>query len=171
MSAAILVQFSSLELPRYLKVGRKALDRSLSERADDGGHEPPLHHMLCIAAMKSPDLKPSAEACRPYMNLFHAGFVVIAEDYDWAEILEAASMPSIMTETIERGYSVGFIAGTLSQWRDAMLRGCQPEIMRGVREAFNSVYTEFKNIGLSHLFEFKTKPNPRDHTFLLEYKK
>ena len=171
MSAAFLVQFSSLELPKFLKFGRQTLDLGLSEQADRGNFEPPLHHMLCVAAMKTPDMAAKPESCKAFMNLFHAGFVVVASEYDWADILEAAGMPSIMVQSVERGYNVGFIAGTLSQWRDAMFRGCQKGVASGVREAYNSVYTEFKNIGLAALFDFVSKPSGRDHTFLLEYKK
>lgn len=169
MSGVVLVQFSSVDVPKLLKLGRQALDRNLAESADGAGHNPPLHHMLCISSIKSPYAK-SANDVKAYLSLFHAGFLVAADNRDWAEILELASMPCLMTESIERDINVGFIAGSLLQWQAAILRGCQEDTSKEARHTYNLVYTEFKNIGLSTAFDFKSRPHKRDHTFLLEYK-
>lgn len=169
MSGVALVQFSNLDIGKTLTIGRQALDRNLASNADAAGHEPPLHHMLCIASLKDKEAK-TADDVKPYLAMFHAGFLIAADERDWAEILELAGMPCIMQESVERGLFVGFIAGTLSQWRDAILRGCQKETSREARDTYNKIYTEFKNIGLASAFSFRSKPHNRDHTFLLEYK-
>lgn len=169
MSGVALVQFSSVNTRKLLSLGRQAFDRNLAESADAAGHEPPLHHMLCIAALKSPQAK-SSNDIKPFLNLFHAGFIIAADERDWAEILEIAGMPCVMVESIERGLHVGFISGTLLQWQSAILRGCQKEVGREARQVYNSIYNEFRNIGISSAFDFKSKPNNRDKTFLLEYK-
>lgn len=169
MSGVSLVQFSSVDLRKLLPLGRTAFDRNLAEAADAGGFEPPLHHMLCIAALKSAE-KSSPALVKPYLNMFHAGMMVAIDERDCAEILELAGMPSIMVGSIERGVSVMFIAGTLAQWQEAMLRGCQKETSHEARHTYNLVYTEFKNIGLAAAFSVVSKPNTRDHTFLLEYR-
>jgi len=114
-------------------------------------------------------VKASATSVIPYMHLFHAGFIIAADERDCAEILELASMPSVVTPSIKRGISVMFVAGTLTQWRDAILKGCQRELSTEVRHTFNLVYTEFKNIGLEGAFNFKSISG-RDRTFLLEFK-
>ena len=167
MSAVSLVQFSSLNLNGLLTIGRQALDRNLAASADAAGHDPPLHHMLCISALKNPDARSAADA-KPYLNLFHAGVMIAADERDFAEILELAGMPAAMVESINRGLWVAFVAGNLSQWRDAVLRGCQKEVSREVRHCYNLIYTEFKNIGLAAAFDFSSKPHS-DSTFLLEY--
>lgn len=169
MSGVLLVQFSNLEVQKYLRAGRQSLDRNLAQSADAANHEPPLHHMLCIAALKNPDAK-SANDVKPYMGMFQAGFLIAADERDWAEILELAGMPCIMVESVERGVNVGFIVGDLLQWQSAILRGCQKEVSRSARHTYNLIFTEFKNIGLSSIFDFKSRPHTRDHTFLLEYK-
>lgn len=169
MSGVALVQFSSVEVPKLLVLGRQSLDRNLAEGADSAGQKPPLHHMLCIASIKNPDAK-SAKDVIPYMPMFNAGFLIAADERDWPEILELASMPCVLTESIERGLLVGFLSGNLTQWSVAILRGCQKETSREVRGTYNKIYTEFKNIGLSPIFKFSSKTNNRDHTFLLEYK-
>lgn len=169
MSGVALVQFSSVDLKTLLPLGRQAFDRNLADKADSAGHEPPLHHMLCIAAMKTPTSKTSEEIA-PYVNLFHAGFLIAAEERDCAEILEFAGMPSILVETIERGIFAMFISGSLTQWRDAVLRGCQSTARRETRHVYNQIYTKFKDMGLAGIFSVKSKPHPRDTTFLLEYK-
>jgi len=170
MSGAALVQFSSLDLKRMLPLGRQALERSLSSTADDAGLEPPLHHMLCVAAMKSPDIKPTAAACRPYLNLFHAGVVVAIDERDLAELLELSGMPCAAVESTNRGVFMVFIAGNLSQWRDAMLRGCQKEVSRDTRATFNAIHREFQRVGIAGAFEFTKRESQRDHTFFLEHK-
>ena len=169
MSGVALVQFSNIDLKTLLPLGRRVFDRNLAGEADRQGHEPPLHPMLCIAGMKNPEAK-VAEDTRPYVNLFHAGFIAVCRDQDAAEILEVAGMPSVMIETIERGYVALFISGSVAQWREAVLRGCQPEVSRGTREIYNGVFTKFKSLGLAGLFNVKSKPSRRDETFLLEYK-
>lgn len=169
MSGVALVQFSEVNLHKLLPLCRQALDRGLADTADAAGCEPPLNHMLCIANMKTP-VQASATSVIPYMHLFHAGFIIAVDERDCTEILELTSMPSIVTPSIERGISVMFVSGTLTQWRDAILKGCQKETGQEVRHIFNLVYTEFKNIGLAGAFNFKSKENPRDHTFLLEFK-
>lgn len=170
MSGVALVQFSSLNLGKYLPLGRQALDRSLSEKSDAAGHEPPLHHMLCVTALKSPNEKASPLSCRPYLNLFHAGFLVVADDRDFIEILELAGLPCVITETVERNVSLSFISGTLDQWQTALLRGCQKAVSREVRHTYNLIYREFKSVGLEAVFDLYRTEHPKDQTFLLEYK-
>lgn len=169
MSGIALVQFSNIDLKTLLPLGRQAFDRNLAGEADRQGHEPPLHHMLCIASMKNPHAK-TVEDTRPYLNLFHAGFIVACNDRDAAEVLEVAGMPSVMVETVERGYLALFISGSIAQWREAVLRGCRLEVSRGTREVYNGVYVKFKSLGLATLFNVKSKPSRRDETFLLEHK-
>lgn len=169
MSGVALVQFSSVDLRKLLPLGRTAFDRNLAEAADAGGYDPPLHHLLCIAALKSVE-KASPALVKPYLNMFHAGVLVAVDEQDCAEILELAGMPSVMVDTVQRGLSAMFIAGTLTQWQAAMLRGCQKEVSHEARHTYNLIYTEFKNIGLAAAFSMVSKPNTRDHTFLLEYK-
>jgi hypothetical protein len=118
--------------------------------------------------MKDPDMRPSAQACIPYMNMFQAGFIVAADERDFAEILEACSMPSILAETIERDILTAFISGTLDQWKTAVLRACVKTARREVRHTFNLVYGEFNKVGLASLFEAK-KTYGQDQTFYLEY--
>lgn len=170
MSGVVLVQFSSLDLKKLLPIGRQALDRSLSEKADNANMHPPLHHMLCVSSLKTKDIKANALTCKPYLNLFHAGFLIGTYDRHLAEILEIAGMPSVVTDSVERGVALVFIAGTLSNWREAILRGCQKEVNSNVRHTYNLVFRELKNIGLGPAFDFNQVENKRDQTFLLENK-
>jgi hypothetical protein len=165
MSVA-LIQFSALDLGKFLPIGREALDRSLSAAADASGKSPPLHHIMCMAAMKDSSLRIKAEACAPYLSMFHAGFAIGADERDCAEILEAAGMPSIMVESVQRGLNIVVLAGTLTQWRAAILRGSQAETRAAVRHVFNQVYSKFKTLGLAPMFDLKSTPNS-DQTYVL----
>ena len=169
MSAVALVQFSQLDLAKTLQIGRVMLDRNLDDAADAAGHDPPLHHMLCVAAMKNPDAK-SANDIKPYLGMFHAGFIIAADERDWTEILEIAGLPCVTSFTVDRNILAGFITGTLLQWQEAVLRGCQRDVSQDVRALYNQLYTQLKNIGLTAAFDFSSTNHPRDTTFLLEYK-
>ena len=169
MSGVALIQFSNLDLQKYIILGRQGFDRNLAAAADGTGHEPPLHHMLCVAGMKNPDAK-TADDLAPYLDLFHAGFMLVADECDWTEILELASMPCVLSQSVERGVDVGVLSGTLTQWRNAMLRGCQRETSRAARWTFNQIYNEFNKVGIAGAFKFRTKQSSRDNTFLLEYR-
>lgn len=168
MSGVALVQFSALNLNKLLPLARQALDRSVSSAADSIDSNPPLHHMLCVASIKEPDIRPSAKSVIPYLNLFHAGFLIASHERDIAEILEITGMPAIMVESVERSISVVFIAGTLQEWKTAILRGCVPTATREARHTFNSLYGEFNKLGLGAMFEAR-KVERNDNTFLLEY--
>lgn len=169
MSGVALVQFSGLDLHKLLPIARQGLDRSISEPADSIDSNPPLHHMLCVAALNEPKLKPSAQACVPYTNLFHAGFIMAVHERDMAEILSICGMPNVLTESVERGISIAFVAGTLAQWKSACLRGCVKDATREARHVFNLIYGEFNKLGLAPLFEAR-KVERNDQTFLLEYR-
>lgn len=168
MSDVALVQFSSLDLTKLLPIARRALDRSISEAADSIDSNPPLHHMLCVANIKEPGIRPSAASCVPYLNMFHAGFLIAAYERDIAEILEIAGMPCILVESVARGVCVVFIAGTIDQWKTACLRGCVQTVTREARHTYNLIYSEFNKIGLASVFEAR-KTEKTDNTFLLEY--
>jgi hypothetical protein len=99
-------------LKKYIAAGRASLDRNLAQAADSADYEPPLHHMLCVASLKNPDAK-FAKDVIPYLGMFQAGFLVAADERDWAEILEIASMPSIMVPSLDRSTNVGMLTGTL----------------------------------------------------------
>jgi hypothetical protein len=170
MSGVALVQFSTLELGKLLPLGRQAFGRNLAEAADNAGFDPPLHHMLCIASMKDASKRPSAKAVIPYLNLFHAGFIIAADERDFADILELTGMPTVLVDSNTRGIKVAFVAGSLSQWRDAVLRGCQKHVSREARDTFNKIFAEFKRVGLTDIFEARQVPS-QDSTFFLEHHK
>jgi len=167
MAKAFLVQVSSLSLERLVPLGRKALDRNVAERADSWDLQPPSHHMLCIAAIDSVP-KDRNDAAK-YLGMFHAGMAMVASEYDSADILATSGMPSIVTDTVERGYQFLYLTGTLDQWRLALLRGCSHD-RSGVQQAYNSVYSEFDKVGLARLFEMK-KVTQTSGLFLLEYRR
>ena len=170
MSGVVLVQFSNLDLGKLLPVGRKAFDRNLAEPADKAGFEPPLKHMLCIAAIKDRTLRASAKAVVPYLNMFHAGFLIAMDEMYAAEVLELAGLPCVMEESeTTRGMMFAIISGSLEQWKSVLLRGCSQVASFEARTIFNKIFSEFKRIGISPAFETK-QDTSQDGTFYLESK-
>jgi hypothetical protein len=168
-TSAKLVGFTSLNLDALLPYAEIALDRNIAEVPDAANCDPPLHHMLCVAAVKNPSLKANASSTIEYLNMFSAAMLVVCEEYFTGEILECAAMPSVLTQSKKRGIDFIILSGTLSQWRDAMLRGASPVTVPEVRSVYNQIYNQFSGIRLEPVFEFKTKPCS-DSTFLLEHK-
>lgn len=169
MSAVALVSFTNVNLKKFLPIGRQAFGRNLAEQADVSGHEPPLHHMMCIAALKEKG-KLNQLTLISYMSLFNAGFTMAVDERDAAEVLEICSMPSLLVESQARGVMVLYICGTLTQWAEAVLKGCKPSVEREVRQVFNLIYGEFKKIGLTELFKVNQIASKKDRTFYLEHK-
>lgn len=158
-------------MDKMLPLMRQALGRSVSAIADKAGFNPPLHDMLCVANIKETNLKPHAMSVKPYLNLFHAGFVIATDERDFAEVLEVAGMPAIMVETLQRDIRLAFITGSLSQWKDAIVRGCISSVGKETRHIYNQVYLAFSKLGLSAAFELTLSPERPDKTYLIEYKR
>ena len=155
MVAARIVGLTALNLKEFLPLMQQALGRDVASVADAANFSPPLHHLMCIAAVKQPSIRASVEQCRPQANMFH---VLI--------MLEVASMPSVLVASESRGIDCVLLSGSLEQWISAAIRGCQLSVSRTTREAFNAVYNEFMRIRLAGLFK-ATPVDHKDETFLL----
>lgn len=157
-----LILISKLDLNTYLPTSHQILGRSLSRAADNLPLSEIAHQLACLAAFKESSLKDSI----PPLNLYHAGFLIAANERDMIEILEIAAMPFVLTETISRGIDAVIISGSLAQWRDAVKVGCKAS--REVRLVFNSVYRILCEKGLKDIFDNLQVSEQQDHTFLLE---
>lgn len=171
MSAVALVSFTTLDLNKLLPLVRQALNRSISAPADASGTTPPLHHMLCIAAIKNKNMKGNAAAAQPYLDMFHAGFFVAAREEDFAEIMEIAALPCVSTDTVARGIKAAYMAGTIAQWQQAILRGCVTETTTAARQVFNDIYKALCKVGLGPALQMSAGKPREDNTSLIEYKK
>ena len=97
MSGVRLVGMTALDLNAFLPVTQIALKRNLAEAADNGNHDPPLHHLLCLAAIKDQNVRPTADSVKNYTTMFNACMMVACDVRDTAGVLECASMPSIIS--------------------------------------------------------------------------
>jgi hypothetical protein len=168
MSAAQLVGFTSLNLKALIPLMQAAVGRNIADVADGANIDPPLHHMLCMAAIKDDKVRPSADSVRTQTHLFHAIVLVGCDERDTAEVLSIASMPSVVTPTKARGIDCVLLAGTVEQWIGAVTRGCSRSVSREVREVYNGVYQQFSAKRLGTLFP--TPVQSTDNTFYLEKK-
>lgn len=170
-SAVALASFTSVDKNNLLTLMRQALGRSITGPADKAGCEPPLQHMMFIAAIKEPELKPQATSVKPYLTLFHAGFIIAADEYDFTEILEIAGLPAVVVDTITRGIKIAYVVGSVSQWRDAMLRGGVSTVGTEARKVYNLVYKEFNKLGIAPALDLKAGSELNDKTFTIEVKR
>lgn len=168
-SGVALVMMSKLDTDTLLPLMRQALGRNIAAGPDAAGVEPPLHHLLCLASIK--EVAKSASAAKPYLNLFHAGFIIAADERDFAEVLEVAGLPSILVDSQQRGIKVAFIAGTVARWREAIIRGSVAATSKDVRVIYNQVYSCLSKLGLSPALDLYVSAERPDKTFLIEHKR
>ncbi|KPK54272.1 MAG: hypothetical protein AMS22_06100 [Thiotrichales bacterium SG8_50] len=171
----IPIMQTKLDLNRLLPVARNVLGYSLAKAADAA--TVPLdelpHALSCLAAFKDAKAPISVGWARPQWSLLTAGFFIVATELDTLDILEAVSgMEIAVTETTQRGIFATIVSGTLTQWREAVLKGCRnTPCPPGVRYALNMIYRHFESVGLRDLFYGLRIVPQDDQTFLLEVKR
>jgi len=168
MNFVKLIQFTTLYTGEFLNATKQALGRGLLDAPDRAGLQSPLSDMLAVAALKG-DVSPTASECRGFLHLYHAGFLVMAPEFDLIGILEAASMPNITSPTVKRGLAIAVVTGTLEQWKSAIIRGASRSSELEIRQTYNNVYLEFTRIGVSQAFDLKSV-DTQDSTVYLEQK-
>lgn len=168
---AVLIQTPTVDNRIFLGYTKKMLGYALASAADQ--KKPILkegaHHLACVAAFKNQSAPATVVESIPYLDMLHYGFLLIADERDMQNILEAThGMPFVVVETMMRGMQAALATGSLRQWRTAVKLGCQANTSPAVRECFDKVYVAFEKIGLKAFFGQLTKRQLSDHTFLLE---
>ncbi len=169
-----LVLLTKLDLDIFLPLSRDMLGYSPAQNADRAlaPFKDLEFGLVCASAFKDEAAPPHLTAVCPQLNLFHAGFLIAADERDMVDILELAAMPYVRTDTLSRGITAVVISGSLAQWRDAIKLACLAQSRdpcpRGVRAAFNTVYKILVDNGLQRIFNGLQTSDLPDRTFLLE---
>ena len=165
--SAILVQQPSIDFPTFLLHTEQALGYSPGTASDASPLQ--LHDaekfMSCLAGMKDQ----GAPVGLPPHLLTHVSFsmLVCAEDRDMQDALEYCSgLPFTVADTVARGVQIAVITGSLAQWRDAVISGCQFAVEPTVRALFNHVLSLFESVNLNVWKDCERKQSGQ--TFLLE---
>lgn len=147
-----LVLLSKLDLNTFLPLARRLLDYSVSKSADSFTFPDLAHQLVCIESFKNKQAPPKVTT--KYLELFSAGFLIAADEYDMLDILEATrGMPFIVTDTIERGIQVAIIHGSLAQWRRSIKLACEVQTTHAVKYVYNDVYRILCEHGLKNIFD------------------
>lgn len=164
---ALLIQQPSVDFTAFLGRASHALGFSPSSQADACRRQ--LHDsekfLSCLSAMKDQE---ATVGLSPHL-LAHVTFslLITADERDMLDILEYCSgMPFVAADTCARGIQIAVVTGNLSQWRDATISGCQPQIETSVRMLFNNVVALFESVNLNVWTDCERRPAGR--TFLLE---
>lgn len=146
---AVLITTPAIDFATLLAVSYQALGYSPSSAADSSPF--PLsdteRYLACLGAMKDQ----TAPVALPPHLLAHVSFsMLIAGDRDdMYDLLElCAGMPFVQTDTLTRGVQIAVVTGTLSQWREAVISGCQPSVLPSVRAIFNIILARFEQARL-----------------------
>jgi len=165
---AILIQQPAIDFTKFIGLSHKMLGYSPASKADASQRKlsDAERFLGCLAAMKDVDAPVSLS---PHL-LAHVSFSVLlaASERDMLDILEyCSSMPFVATDTVARGVQAAVVTGTLAQWRDAVISGCQPEVEQTVRTLFNKILVIFESANLK-VWNDCGRKRSLDNTLLLE---
>jgi hypothetical protein len=167
MPDAVLIQVPSIDFRTFLGLSHKVLGRSPGASSDACRRElsDAERFLSCLAAMRD---ERAPVGLSPHL-LTHVSFSAFigADERDMLEILQlCAGMPFVVVETVVRGVQAAVVTGTLSQWRDAVVSGCNRSVESSVRHCFNKLYGLFTAAGLNVWGDYTPRSTP-DQTFLL----
>lgn len=164
---AVLIQQPAVDFATFLGLSNQMLGYSPGTSSDASRRQ--LHDaekfMSCLAAMKD---RNAPVGILPHL-MTHVSFSVLvgADERDLQDILECCGgMPFVIADTVVRNVQAAVITGTLSQWRVAVISGCQFAIEPSVRALFNRVLSLFESVNLNVWMDCERKQ--AGPTFLLE---
>jgi hypothetical protein len=125
--------------------------------------------LSCLAALKDPN---ALVGLAPNL-LTHVSFSVLlaTSEHDLLDVLEyCAGMPFVSADTVVRGVQAAVVTGTLAEWRDAVISGCQASVECSVRALFNKILSIFEAANLN-VWTDCARRQSKDNTLLLEDKR
>jgi hypothetical protein len=126
--------------------------------------------LAILAAMR----EPGAPASLPPDLLKHVTFSVltVAEERDLVDILTICSgMSTTVAETKGRGIMAVVVTGTLDQWRDAVVTGCNQRSQFEVCSGFNQIHSLFVGAGLGAIWKGYKQMNSGPELFYLTHER
>jgi len=164
----LLIQQPDINFDKLLLTCREMLGYSPSSASDASRKRlsDSERFLSCLAAMKDQNAPVSLS---PHL-LSHVSFSVLVatNDRDLIDVLECCSTMSFtVVDTLARGIQASVITGTLSQWRTAVLSGCNAATEPSVRFIFNQILALFEGANLN-IWGDCTRTSHNDSTLLLE---
>jgi hypothetical protein len=165
---AVLIQQPNVDFSTFLATAHEMFGYSPSAASDAINKQlsDSERFLSCLSAMKDQN----AIVGLPPHLLAHVSFSVLlaANERDILDVLEYCSTMAFTTaETVARGVDAAVITGTLSQWKDAVVAGCSPQVEASVRVLFNKILSLFESQNLSVWGNCSRKTH-QDNTLLLE---
>lgn len=145
MFEALLIQQPCVDFNTFLGACNKVLGYNPSKRSDATNRQIPdtERFLSCLSAI----IDASAPVGLPPSLLTHVSFsmIVVTQDRDMQDVLQyCAGMPFVIADTVARGVQVSVITGTLAEWRDAIISGCNTAAEETVRGLFNKILGIFE---------------------------
>jgi hypothetical protein len=163
MSRVKLIMFSAFDLSTFLPIARQALGHGVSSKADTEALSDELRNMLCIAGLIEGNVT-------DVEDFYSLSYLIAADERDMPIIIQIASMPHIVSDSVVRGLQVAVVAGPLSGWLKAVQKGCSDNVAPEIRKVYNIIYKDLDSRSLCGTLKVRTRSQD-DSTFLLEYKK
>lgn len=162
--SALLITKPIVDFDTFLAASQQALGRSLSREIDASliKRSDVEKFIGCLAALRGVSIG----------LLEHVSFSVLiaANDRDMLDILQIASMPFVVADTLSRGIQLAVVTGSLAQWKVAVKIGSNKKVEFNVRAFFNRVMSIFQAAGVDVWKDCEVHQLP-DKTLLLEDKR
>jgi len=168
---AVLIQRPAIDFTTFLGLSHKMFGHSPASAADRNRRQlnDAERFLSCLAALKDTN----APVGLPPNLLTHVSFSVLlaTSERDLLDVLGyCARMPFVAADTVVRGIQAAVITGTLAEWRDAVISGCQANVEVTVRALFNKILSIFEAANLNVWSDCTRRPS-KDNTLLLEDKR
>ncbi len=169
--SAVLLTKPSIDFGTFLGLSQQALGYSLNQAVDASPikRSEVEQYVSCLAAMKNAEAVPGFTPNLLAQVSF--SLMAAAETQGMLDILQVVSgMAFVVSATQVHGIQLAVIAGTLAQWRSAVLAGSTRGTDRDVRSFFNRVMGVFQEAGADVWKDCDQRLMP-DKTLLLEDKR
>jgi len=163
----VLIEQPAIDFDRLLTIANQALGYSPARGTDAARRELSQSERFVSILAAIEDEAAGVGLSPRVLGFIQFGVVLVADTADLLDIVLAGGMPTIAAPTVRPGISLAFMAGTMSQWRDAVITGT--ETGGNVRAFYCKCLTLFERLGLADVWS-EYKRTPQADLFLLERK-
>lgn len=166
---AVLIGRLKIDMDTLLATAKQLLGRSPSRKLDSQGKsiDNASGYLTILAALKNEDIDQNTVLEDPGHLLAHCYFTFMIA-CDNITILELMEKSRLVIQKIEvRNGCLAIVAGTLEQWRTAIINCCSEQSDFNLRLLFDKILLIFESEGLGKLWSRYGKKTLADQTFKL----
>jgi hypothetical protein len=164
---AVLVSSPAIDFTTLLSLTYQALGQNIGNTAD-ASHRKMVDaekFLSCLAVLKDR----SGEITKEILSHVSFSVLVIADECDLADILDATSGMSFVHSVPTPNIGIVVVSGTLQQWHDAVASGTKETALPTVRACYSKILLLCDRAGLTSVWSDFDRRMAHDHNgFILE---